>query len=123
MNIWDIGGQTSLRSYWRNYFENTDGLIWVVDSCDKLRLEDCRNSLHELLKEERLLGATLLIFANKQDVPGALTAEQIESVLDLSSLKNRHWKLINCSAYTGENLLQGIDWIVDDISSRIFTFD
>ena len=38
LNIWDVGGQTSLRSYWRNYFEQTDGLIWVVDSGDKLRL-------------------------------------------------------------------------------------
>ena len=66
LNIWDVGGQKSLRSYWRNYFEATDGLIWVVDSADKRRLEDCRKELHTLLGEERLLGATLLVFANKQ---------------------------------------------------------
>lgn len=50
--MWDVGGQKSLRSYWRNYFECTDGLIWVVDSADKRRLDDCRNELHVLLKEE-----------------------------------------------------------------------
>lgn len=52
INLWDIGGQTTIRSYWRNYFEQTDGVIWVVDSSDKLRLEDCKKELHNLLKQE-----------------------------------------------------------------------
>ena len=52
LNVWDVGGQKSLRSYWRNYFESTDGLIWVVDSADKRRLDDCRKELHALLREE-----------------------------------------------------------------------
>jgi GTPase SAR1 family protein len=52
LNVWDVGGQKSLRSYWRNYFEENDGLIWVIDSADKRRLEDCKKELNELLKEE-----------------------------------------------------------------------
>lgn len=52
LNIWDVGGQKSLRSYWRNYFESTDGLVWVVDSADRLRLEDCKKELGALLLEE-----------------------------------------------------------------------
>ena len=52
LNIWDVGGQKSLRSYWRNYFETTDGLIWVVDSADRRRLRDCKAELHQLLQEE-----------------------------------------------------------------------
>ena len=52
LNIWDVGGQKSLRSYWRNYFESTDGLVWVVDSADKRRLGDCKAELHSLLVEE-----------------------------------------------------------------------
>ena len=52
LNIWDVGGQKSLRSYWRNYFESTDGLIWVVDSADSWRLEDCKKELKSLLQEE-----------------------------------------------------------------------
>jgi len=66
LNIWDVGGQTTLRSYWRNYYEQTEGLIWVIDSTDIRRLKDCKEELHKLLGEERLAGATLLIFANKQ---------------------------------------------------------
>lgn len=52
LNMWDVGGQKSLRSYWRNYFECTDGLVWVVDSADKRRLDDCKSELHVLLQEE-----------------------------------------------------------------------
>jgi len=50
--VWDVGGQKSLRSYWRNYFETTDGLVWVVDSADKIRMSDCKVELHALLQEE-----------------------------------------------------------------------
>lgn len=52
LNIWDVGGQKTLRSYWRNYFEKTDALIWVVDATDRLRIDDCRTELHGLLQEE-----------------------------------------------------------------------
>lgn len=52
LNMWDVGGQKSLRSYWRNYFETTDGLVWVVDSSDRRRMDDCRQELAQLLVEE-----------------------------------------------------------------------
>ncbi|XP_028655920.1 ADP-ribosylation factor-like protein 2 [Erpetoichthys calabaricus] len=123
LNIWDVGGQKSLRSYWRNYFESTDGLIWVVDSADRHRLEDCKKELAGLLLEERLAGATLIVFANKQDLPGALSKDTIKQALDLDNIKTHHWCIMDCSAVTGENLLAGIDWLLDDISSRIFTAD
>lgn len=84
LNMWDVGGQKSLRSYWRNYFECTDGLVWVVDSADRMRLESCREELLVLLKEERLAGATLLVLANKQDLPGALSAQEIKDVSSLN---------------------------------------
>ncbi|CAH1792037.1 unnamed protein product [Owenia fusiformis] len=123
LNVWDVGGQKSLRSYWRNYFESTDGLIWVVDSADRRRLQDTRQELDALLLEERLAGATLLVFANKQDLPGALSATEIREALNLDNIKSHHWLILGCSAVTGENLLQGVDWIIDDIASRIFTQD
>merc|ERR1712061_712967 len=123
LNVWDVGGQKSLRSYWKNYFESTDGLIWVVDSADQQRLESCREELEKLLVEERLLGATLIVFANKQDLPGALGAAEIKDCLDLDSIKTHHWKIVWRSAVTGENLLSGMDWLLQDISQRIFTLD
>ncbi|OAV96676.1 hypothetical protein PTTG_02942 [Puccinia triticina 1-1 BBBD Race 1] len=78
LNIWDIGGQKTLRPYWRNYFESTDAIIWVIDSTDRARLSDTSIELNQLLLEERLAGASLLVFANKHDLAGALSLEEIE---------------------------------------------
>ena len=80
LNIWDVGGQKTLRSYWRNYYERTDALIWAVDSADTSRMLDCKAELHSLLLEEKLAGAALLIFANKQDLQSALTPAQVTEV-------------------------------------------
>ena len=124
LNLWDVGGQKSLRSYWRNYFEATDGLIWVVDTSDKRRMIDCKNELHSLLQEERLMGASLLVFANKIDLPNCSPWEEVEKQLQLSKMNDsHHWTVKPCSAFTGENLIEGIRWLVSDISQRLFTLD
>jgi ADP-ribosylation factor-like protein 2 len=122
LNVWDIGGQKTIRAYWRNYFEQTDGLIWVIDSSDRRRLQDCKDELFNLLQQEKLAGATLLIFANKQDLAGALNVQEIARMLDLQSplFSKRHWRIIACSAVLGDGLVEGIDWMVKDISSRVF---
>lgn len=71
---------------------------------------------------QKLAGASVLIFANKQDLAGALSQENIATSLDLRSeqFENRHWTIKGCSAVTGEGLVDGIDWMVADIASRIF---
>eukprot|EP00162_Nutomonas_longa_P015693 comp22383_c3_seq1/m.54312 comp22383_c3_seq1/g.54312 ORF comp22383_c3_seq1/g.54312 comp22383_c3_seq1/m.54312 type:complete len:186 (-) comp22383_c3_seq1:56-613(-) len=121
LNVWDVGGQTTIRSYWRNYFEQTDGLIWVVDCADKRRLLDCKKELHSLLLQEKLAGASLLVFANKQDLPGAVSHETIREMLELDNIgESRHWEIVGCSAVTGNGLMKGMDWIVNDIASRIY---
>lgn len=117
------GGQKSLRSYWRNYFEATEAIIWVVDSVDKMRLGECRSELQDLLKEERLMGSSLLVFANKQDIVGACSLQEIRSLLDLDSIHKHHWTVMPCSALTGQNLLEGIDWLVNDVAQRLFDPD
>ncbi|GMN23547.1 hypothetical protein TIFTF001_047566 [Ficus carica] len=63
---------------------------------------------------KRLSGASLLILANKQDIKGALSPEEIAKVLNLEAMdKTRHWRIVGCSAYTGEGLIEGFDWYVE----------
>lgn len=124
LNFWDVGGQTSIRSYWRNYFEMTDGVIWVVDSADRSdRLDICKAELHSLLKEERLAGATLMIYANKQDLEKSLSLDEIAERLALKDIKTHHWHIEACSAVTGEHISDGIQWLVKDMSSRLFSLN
>ena len=75
LNVWDIGGQKTIRGYWSNYFENTDGLIFVIDSSDRKRLQETGKELSELIEDEKLAGIPLLVFANKQDLLQALPAD------------------------------------------------
>ncbi|KAJ2720247.1 ADP-ribosylation factor-like protein 2 [Coemansia sp. Benny D115] len=123
VDFWDVGGQRTIRPYWRNYFEQTDGIIWVVDSADRARLDDCRQELHQLLKEDRLAGASLLVLANKQDLDGALTKEQVAECLQLELLgQSHHWRIFSCSAVTGDGLKEGLDWLVDDVAAHVYMF-
>merc|ERR1711871_1379453 len=92
LNVWDIGGQKSIRTYWRNYFDQTDALVYVIDSADRRRMEEMGVVLGQLLEEEKLAAIPVLIFANKQDLMNALSAEEISEGLSLSSLpRTRNW--------------------------------
>ncbi|KAH6644700.1 ADP-ribosylation factor [Boeremia exigua] len=122
LNIWDVGGQKTLRTYWKNYFEKTDTLIWVVDATDRERVGDCRHELAGLLLEERLSGASLLVFKNKSDVPGAMSEDEVREGLGLDAIRTHKWTIMSCSAMTGQNLQEGLQWVVQDAKSRLFLF-
>ena len=102
MNVWDIGGQREIRPYWKNYFENTDGLVYVVDSSDDARLKECSEELTSLLQEEHLAKVPTLVFANKQDLQFALDAGEVKDTLKLDDIADRTWNIQACSAMTKE---------------------
>jgi len=116
--VWDIGGQKAIRPYWKNYFENTDGLVYVVDSSDEVRLKECTEELQSLLAEDNLKNVPLLVFANKQDLQFALDAEEILNTLSLMEIKDRTWTIQACSAVTKEGLQEGMEWLVKTISEK-----
>ncbi len=119
LTFWDVGGQRSLRAFWRNYFEETDGLVWVVDSADTARAAESAAELAQLVGAERLAGATLLVLANKRDLEGALPLEQLAEVLGVGSTHRAGLKVAPADCRSGEGLLEAIDWMVDDIAARI----
>lgn len=90
-NVWDVGGQDKIRLLWRHYYTNTQGLIFVVDSNDRERIEENREELHKMLAEEELKDAVLLVFANKQDLPGAMSCPEITDKLGLHTIRGRTW--------------------------------
>ncbi|KAG1044072.1 hypothetical protein G6F46_011183 [Rhizopus delemar] len=115
--MWDIGGQESLRSTWKTYYVDTEAVIMVIDSTDLNRLHLAEQELHQMMESDQLQNSSLLIFANKQDVKGALGAAKISEALGLSKLKDRQWHIQACSALTGEGLYEGLDWVVHQLSS------
>jgi len=124
LNIWDIGGQKTLRPYWKNYFERTDGLIWVVDSSDRRRMQECKEELWDLMvKEDRLATCSLLVLANKQDLPGAMTLDDIRQALDLETLMRQRGGsglILACSAVQQVGYEDGLKWVVRDCEERLY---
>ncbi|KAF8466447.1 ADP-ribosylation factor family-domain-containing protein [Kalaharituber pfeilii] len=116
-NVWDLGGQTSIRPYWRCYYANTAAVVFVVDATDKDRITTASEELAAMLDEEELKDAALLVFANKQDQPGVLSAAEISDALKLARLKDRSWSIFSCSAVTGDGVTEGMDWLVNTIQN------
>ena len=121
-NFQDLGGQTSIRPYWRCYYANTAAVVFVIDSTDIERLSTASEELSAMLNEEELRDAALLVFANKQDQPGAKGAGDISEALRLGELKDRNWSIVACSAVDGRGVDEGMDWLVVR-RSRPFEFD
>lgn len=117
LNVWDIGGQKSIRPYWRNYYDQTDALVYVIDSADTRRLEETGVELQQLLDEEKLSSVPVLIMANKQDLLNAASAAEISTSLNLNAIRERNWNILPCSAKTGEGLQDAMEWIVEQINS------
>merc|ERR1712004_334480 len=89
--VWDVGGQTKIRPLWQHYFENSDAVIFVVDSQDRGRLEEAKEELDGVLNDDRLRNATLLVFNNKQDMPNAATTTEVTEKLGLRNRREREW--------------------------------
>ena len=115
--VWDVGGQDKIRTLWRHYYQNTEGLIFVVDSNDRDRISDAKQELHKMLAEDELRDAVVLVFANKQDLPKALTAAEITDSLGLSSM-HRKWYIQPACATTGDGLYEGLDWLSNTLTGK-----
>ena len=116
--VWDVGGQDKIRPLWRHYYQNTQGLIFVIDSNDRDRVEDAREELQRMLNEDELRDAVLLVFANKQDLPNAMPCAEITDKLGLNSLRQRHWYIQSTCATSGEGLYEGLDWLSNNIATK-----
>ncbi|KAL7676080.1 hypothetical protein ACOME3_002336 [Neoechinorhynchus agilis] len=118
MNIWDVGGQASIRQYWDTYFERTHVVIFVVDCASPDRILECRRVLGNLLAEPRLNNALFLIFGNKHDIPGAMNEDEIREKLDIiGDLINTHRIIYKeCSGITGYGVEDGINELLNELS-------
>ncbi|XP_030830811.1 ADP-ribosylation factor 1 [Strongylocentrotus purpuratus] len=118
--VWDVGGQDKIRPLWRHYYQNTQGLIFVVDSNDKERMVEAKDELHRMLNEDELRDAAILIFANKQDLPNAANAKEITDKLNMHSLSTqRKWYIQATCATSGDGLYEGLDWLANILKGKM----
>ncbi|OWF35378.1 ADP-ribosylation factor-like protein 1 [Mizuhopecten yessoensis] len=95
--------------YWRCYYSNTDAIIYVVDSVDRDRINISKQELASMLEEEELKKVTFLIFANKQDIEGAMTPAEVSNALGLNAIKHTY-QIFKTSALKGTGLEEAMEW-------------
>lgn len=115
---WDLGGQESIRALWDVYYVNTDAVIYVIDSKDDENFEISKSEFYKVLANKNLKNSVILIFANKQDLPGAKNINKIIEDYELNKIKDHIWHIQPCSAVNGEGLVNGIKWLSDQLVFR-----
>ncbi|RHY92174.1 hypothetical protein DYB37_000329, partial [Aphanomyces astaci] len=105
-----------LRGLWHHYYKNTDAVIFVVDSNDgTLRLQQASDELHHMFQEIELQNAKLLVYANKQDLPGAMTTSDIADKMQVESVTSHGYYIQPCIALTGKGLYEGLEWLSKEL--------
>jgi len=118
LTMWDVGGQDKIRPLWRHYYQNTQGLIFVVDSNDGERVDAAAEELNKMLSEDDMREAVVLVYANKQDLPNAMSAAEVTEKLRLQQLRGRQWYIQSACATNGDGLLEGLDWLTATLSKK-----
>lgn len=117
LNIWDIGGQQTLRSFWFNYFDKLDSLIWVIDLGNLQRLNENFKEFYKVLNNEKLIGLKMLIYLNKIDLINEkeipIVKEKIINSLKLDTIDSNKWGIFECSAFDINTLTKGLDWLIE----------
>jgi len=120
--VWDCGYRDKLIPLYANNFQDTKcpthGLIYVIDSSDPERIEESREVLQSLLEHDRLKDTALLVFANKQDLPGAMNISEVESRLELENHSRRKWFIQSTCAFTGEGIMEGLEWMANALKCK-----
>lgn len=111
----DIGGQDRIRKMWPHYFPKTDGVVFVVDSADRNRINLAKKELDLLHAHPMLNNIPFLIFANKQDISTAMKQEELCRALNMFTYKDRVWKVQPSIGTDGTGVQEGFTWLSKNI--------
>ncbi|CAF0896327.1 unnamed protein product [Adineta steineri] len=118
LTVWDVGGQDHLRTLWHHYFDNVDGLVFVIDSTDSRRLHLARAELEGIYQHEAMKDVPLIVLANKQDNDDALPAEHIARKLNLIEWPEDSYYIIPCCGLSGKGITDAFTTLAQMIRAR-----
>ena len=113
----DMSGQGRYRNLWEHYYRECHGIIFVIDSSDKIRMTVAKDELNMLLRNSDIAQKRIpiLLFANKMDVRDSLSSCKSSSLLQLEQIKDKPWHICASNALTGEGLNDGIQWVAEQL--------
>jgi ADP-ribosylation factor related protein 1 len=110
--FWDLGGQSGLQSIWDKYYDESHAVIYVVDSANEARFAESKQALDRVLGSIDLIGAPVILMANKQDLPEALSPHDVAEIFGFGQVDSRPTKIVPVCAYTGQGLKESAEWLV-----------
>jgi len=118
--VWDVGGQYKIRPLWKHYYQNSHGLLFVIDSSDTERIRESAEELHGILEDDNMHGVPVVIIANKQDLPNAMSCNQIVQKLELDKLRatRNEWFIQSACAVTGEGIYEAMKKMSEMVKKR-----
>ena len=113
----DMSGQGRYRNLWEHYYRECHGIIFVLDSGDKLRMSVAKDELNMLLSHVDIVNKRIpiLFFANKMDLRDALSSVKCSSMLELERIRDKPWHICASNAHTGEGLEEGVNWLTEQL--------
>ena len=112
IKLWDLGGQPRFRSMWERYCRGVNAIVYVVDSADADSIAVSKTELHELLAKPALEGIPVLVLGNKNDLPDAVSVDELIDRLNLRSVTNRELCCYSNSAKRAVNIDMTLDWLI-----------
>jgi len=113
----DMSGQGRYRNLWEHYYRDCQGVIFVVDSSDRLRMVVAKDELDMLLQHPDIQSrrVPILFFANKMDLRDAMSSVKVSQTLGLERIHDKPWHICASNAVTGEGLQEGVEWLTGQI--------
>lgn len=118
LEFWDLGGQDKIRPLWKHYFGNASGVIFVIDAADSSLFQTVKAEIHDVANEAQITQLPIAVFANKQDLEGAINAEQIAEKMELSQIGKDRCCVFETSAMTGRGLKEGMTWLIQKMKNH-----
>ncbi|XP_045164808.1 ADP-ribosylation factor-like protein 6 [Mercenaria mercenaria] len=121
ITAFDMSGQGRYRNLWEQYYRDCQGIIFVVDSSDKLRMVVARDELESVLQHPDMAKrrVPVLFFANKMDLRDAVSSVKVSSLMGLDNLREKPWHICASNGLTGEGLHEGIDWLTCEMKNQL----
>ncbi|KAF0978316.1 hypothetical protein FDP41_002831 [Naegleria fowleri] len=117
--VFDMSGQGKYRNLWESFYGEVDGVIFVIDSADRVRIAVAEDEMKILLKEIKDRPIPILFFANKQDLANSLSASEVSESLKLHEIQNKSWTIIASNALVGDGISDGVKWLSEEIRKKL----
>ena len=116
INCVEVSGLKRYRKVWKNFYNEVDGIIFVIDGTDVGRMRIIKDLIHDL--DNNLDDMIPVVFmVNKQDIiEKSLTVEQVKNYIELDRMATDfNWHIVKSISFSGEGINEALEYILNEV--------